>query len=201
MANFEISNVTKDIPVFTTTLELAAVNSKIAVVKTASKDNALKNLIKDHRKQYPEGYRSNVQAWRSDWFTHKKDPRFQPFVDICTEACNFLSRKHFNADAELICSNMCVVEYVEGDWTKEHDHFPDVMSCVYFVDVEDNCAPIIFENSLEIKPENNMLIFFPSLLKHKVPPTDAKRTVISMNFRLRTCMPNVKYNNSYAGFY
>ena len=80
MANFEISNVTKDIPVFTTTLEL---------------DNTLKHLIKDHRRQYPEGYRSNVQAWRSDWFTHKKDPRFQPFVDVCTEACNFLSRKHF----------------------------------------------------------------------------------------------------------
>ncbi len=75
------------------------------------------------------------------------------------------------------------------------------MSCVYYVDVEEGCAPIIFEDVTEVKPEKNMLIFFPSLLKHKVPVTDGKRTVISMNFRLSSAMPNIKYNNGFSRFY
>ena len=183
MTTFGIANVSKDLPVFSTTLEY----------------ENLKTLIADHKRVYPQRYRSNVQAWRSDWFTHKKDPRFQEFVDVCTQACNFLSANHFQAECSLVCSNMWIVDYEKGDWTKDHDHFPDVMSCVYFVEVEEDCAPIIFEDQLKIQPKNNLLIFFPSLLRHKVPPTDSKRIVISMNFRLASAIPNIEYTNGLGG--
>lgn len=43
------------------------------------------------------------------------------------------------------------------------------------------CSPIIFEGDLKVYPENGMLVLFPAMLHHEVPPTDARRTVISMN--------------------
>ena len=185
LSSFEVTNVTKQVPVFTTTIEY----------------EGLADLIKDHRKQYPEGYRSNVRAWRSDWFTNKKDTRFQPFVDVCLQACHFLCKEHFQADANLICSNMWVMEYEGGDHTKRHDHFPDVMSCVYYVDVEEGCAPIVFEGDVEVTPKKNLLVFYTSILQHEVPVTDTKRTVISMNFRLSNAIPNIQYHNGYSRFY
>jgi hypothetical protein len=49
------------------------------------------------------------------------------------------------------------------------------------VDVEPGCSPIIFEGDLKVYPENGMMVLFPAMLHHEVPPTDARRTVISLN--------------------
>ena len=95
-SKFEVTNVTKQVPVFTTSIEY----------------EGLADLIKDHRRQYPEGYRSNVRAWRSDWFTHKKDIRFQPFVDVCLQACHFLCK-----DFRFINLHPALPNGPKGTWT------------------------------------------------------------------------------------
>ena len=188
LSSFEPYEVTKKLPVF---------------VATLPRDESLIDLIKDHKRLYPEGFYSNVKSqWRSDWFTHLKDPRFAPLVKHFESACNFISKEHFKADCNLSCGNMWIAEYEKGDWTKDNDHFPDVMSCVYFVDVDDNCAPLIFEGGQsEIKPENNKLVIFPALVRHEVPPTDGHRLVIAMNFRLdSTYIPNIQHKNGFSSW-
>ena len=171
-SSFDIKKVSKEIPVFKTILQ-------------PPNDGVLLRLIEEYREHHPEGYESNVKAWRSNWFVHKSNRQFEYFVKLVTKACNFLSHNffHIKEEALLECSNMWFIQYENGDYTEPHDHYPSVLSSVYFVEVEDNCAPLIFEDSLEIQPEDGMLVIFPSILKHKVEPTDGKRTVVSMNFK------------------
>tara|TARA_A100000164_G_C21199770_1_gene448882 strand:+ start:143 stop:415 length:273 start_codon:yes stop_codon:yes gene_type:complete len=75
---------------------------------------------------------------------------------------------------------MWAMTYDEGQETLIHNHFPSCFSAVYFVDVEDNAAPLMLGNDA-IQPEEGTLIVFPSLIPHYVPPTEGKRVIISMN--------------------
>ena len=65
-------------------------------------------------------------------------------------------------------------------------------ACTYYVDVEPGCSPIVFESQkndgingdnkpLTIQPQNGMLLLWPALLHHEVPPTETKRMVVAMN--------------------
>ena len=60
------------------------------------------------------------------------------------------------------------------------------------MDVEPNCAPVIFESvqkdgvhdnnqPLTVQPQNGMLAIWPAILHHEVPPTKGRRMCISMN--------------------
>ena len=72
--------------------------------------------------------------------------------------------------------------YEDGESTQRHSHLPFDYSSCYYVDVEPDSAPIIFEKDLlTIQPENGMLLIWPSILEHEVPPTKGKRMGISMN--------------------
>ena len=39
----------------------------------------------------------------------------------------------------------------------------------------------IFENNFTIEPKNGMLLLFPSIVNHEVPPSKGKRIVASFN--------------------
>ena len=88
--------------------------------------------------------------------------------------------------------------YDEGDYAKKHDHYPEVLSSIYYVDVEPTSSPVIFENdfgkSLTIQPQNGMLLIWASPIKHMVFPTDGKRMLISMN--VNTYKSNALNNES-----
>ena len=73
--------------------------------------------------------------------------------------------------------------YEHNDYTIKHDHFPAIFSACYYVDVKDNCSPIIFgeNDELSIQPENGMLLIWLGMIPHKVMPTKKKRTCICMN--------------------
>ena len=168
-SSFDIKEVKKSLPIFTVKLP---------------DDGILKGLIEEHRVNYPGTTQSNVVAWHSDWHTHKVNPKFEYFVNLVESACTFISHSHFGVGEDVVmkCENMWVVQYIKGNFAHEHDHFPSILSCAYFVDVEEDSSPLIIEG-MEIKPENGMLVIFPSLLRHSVPETHGQRTVISMNFR------------------
>jgi mannose-6-phosphate isomerase-like protein (cupin superfamily) len=76
---------------------------------------------------------------------------------------------------------MWAIQYEKGEYASKHSHHPSDFACVYYVDVEPGCSPIIFEEELEVSPQNGMLLIFPANLRHEVPPTDSRRIVISMN--------------------
>ena len=73
------------------------------------------------------------------------------------------------------------MHYREGEEAVWHDHWPSDFSGSYYVDVEEDSSPIVFDGGIEIQPTNGIMMIFPSTLRHKVPPTKKERIVIGFN--------------------
>ena len=142
-------------------------------------NNKLKKIISDFRKEYPESDNSNVKAWHSHFDTHVKEPKFNILIDRVMDA----SKDFINIKCNLYLLNFWVMEYEKGNHTVKHNHWPATLSGVYYIDVEENSSPIIFENNFVIKPKNGMLLLFPSIVNHEVPPSKGKRIVASFNLQ------------------
>ena len=170
MNTLDVQKVKKELPVFTTILE-----------NHVELNQYLKKVILEHRQLHPETNESNVKAWHSSWVTHKENPKFQPFIELVLSACSFVSKGYFEQDMKFKCFNMWAMQYEKGEYAVRHSHYPSDFACAYYVDVEPGCSPIIFEGELKVYPQNGMLVLFPAVLHHEVPPTDARRMVISMN--------------------
>ena len=182
MSTFDIQYVPKQMAVFTTILDDHVEMNKY-----------LKQVILEHRQNNPESTKSNVKAWHSSWITHQENPKFQPLIDIVLDACKFISRGYYQCDnMEYNIINMWAMMYEDTEWTKRHSHYPSDYAMCYYVDVEPNCAPVIFESvqkdgisdnnqPLTLQPQNGMLAIWPAILHHEVPPTKGRRMCISMN--------------------
>ena len=182
MSTFEIQHVPKQMAVFTTILEDHVEFNKY-----------LKQVILEHRQQFPKTTKSNVKAWHSSWTTHLENPNFQPLVDRMLSACEFISKGYFEGgDVEYKVLNMWAMMYEDTEWTRKHSHFPSDFAACYYVDVEPGSAPVIFESveqdglhdnnqPLTIQPQNGMLALWPAILHHEVPPTKGRRMCVSAN--------------------
>ena len=182
MSTFEIQYVPKQMAVFTTILDDHVEFNKY-----------LKQVILEHRQQHPEDIQSNVKAWHSSWVTHQENPKFQPLIDRVIDACKFISAGYYECEnIEYNVINMWAMMYEDTEWTKRHSHFPSDFAVAYYVDVESDCAPVIFESvvkdevndnnqPLTLQPQNGMLAIWPAILHHEVPPTKGRRMCISMN--------------------
>ena len=142
-------------------------------------NNKLKKIISNFRKEYPESDNTNVKAWHSHFDTHVKEPKFNILIDRVMDA----SKDFINIKCNLYLLNFWVMEYEKGNHAVKHNHWPATLSGVYYIDVEENSSPIIFENNFVIKPKNGMLLLFPSIVNHEVPPTKGKRIVASFNLQ------------------
>ena len=142
----------------------------------------LKEKIVSYRTENPESTNdyTNVDAWHSGWDLHKLED-FKSFADVICNLCIEIVGDCFGKFVPLKIIEMWAMQYEVGDSAKRHNHYPADISCSYYVDVEDGCSPIIFEDSIEIIPKNGMLVLFPSFVNHKVLSTNKKRTVISFN--------------------
>jgi hypothetical protein len=66
------------------------------------------------------------------------------------------------------------VIYKKGHFSVSHNHIPQQISFVYYLQSIEK-TPLIFDNSdFQIIPKNNMLIMFPSYLNHSVPKHKGK---------------------------
>ena len=140
-------------------------------------NNKLKKIILEFRKKYPESDNSNVKAWHTHFDTHKKEPKFNILLDKILKKSQEFLEVNFN----LHLLNFWVMEYEKGNHAIRHNHWPATLSGVYYIDVEENNSPIIFENNFTIEPKNGMLLLFPSMVYHEVPPSKGKRIFASFN--------------------
>ena len=137
----------------------------------------IEKKIFQYRDKYPQSNTSNVKSWHSQYKTFKKTDLFNEINQLILDKCN----STLKSDDDLIIEDMWVNTYEKNDYTEMHCHNPKGYSCCYYVNVDKNCSPIKFSSELEIIPKNDMFIFFPGNIFHEVPPTQGKRTVISMN--------------------
>ncbi len=186
MPQVSLQYVQKDIPIFTTVLDgYKELNSKL-----------LREVLQ-WRKDNPEGTKTNVKAWRSDWLTHKKTSVFDELIGIMETACSSFSQNYYQKPVNYITYNFWVAQYEKGDKTEKHDHFPSDFSCVYYIDIDNDAAPLIIEDKLEIPVHEGLLVMFPSITEHSVPITIGKRTCAAANFMKQASM-NTPTHNQFA---
>jgi hypothetical protein len=165
------------------TINFDLIEKQIPIFKTKIPDyeltNAfLKTVILDLQKT-EESDHSNVKAWHKLITGH---PAFENFISIVENCCQFIFSDFFSdAKIKFKCNDVWIAVYEKDNYTKLHTHFPADFSCIYYVDVEEDAAPLVIEEKMQIKPENGLLVIFPGILDHEVPKTNGRRIVIALN--------------------
>ncbi len=167
------------------------------------------NYITELQKNDPQGLtKSNFKGWHSKDFDMKQEEPKKFFEAIKNNLNNAL--KDMNWDLNLqnvkIKSAWAIINEKDA-WNQKHHHSNSDLSAAYYVSAYENCGDIVFydprpapvhnhpisksPNSLNatvnsIKPEEGMLVLFPSYLEHSVNPnlSNKKRIVISFNLSL-----------------
>ena len=72
---------------------------------------------------------------------------------------------------ELNLQHVWSAIYKKGHYTKPHNHYPSHLSFIYYLKSNNKSSPLIFkECDFQITPYDDLLVVFPSYLKHEVPP-------------------------------
>lgn len=167
----EFKKVVKELPVFSTNIG----RHKQALALAAQ-------AIFEEREKNPMRMESNVKAeYVSSWGSHLNNPKFQPLIDIVLSFCKEISKTYFNTELEFKIFNCWGMLYEKGDYAVKHSHYPSTFAAVIYLEVDENSAPIIFENDLTVIPSSGSMIVFPAILHHEVPKSESKRMVIAMN--------------------
>tara|TARA_R100000458_G_scaffold58812_1_gene67697 strand:- start:7607 stop:8188 length:582 start_codon:yes stop_codon:yes gene_type:complete len=164
----DIINIPTTVPVFKTVIE-------------NWEEMNLKEYVLNYEKKYPKRLDTNVKAWRSDWQIHKSDQIFKDVADLISTVCGNISEVHYKLRVAFNTTHLWAMHYREGEEAVWHDHWPSDFSGTYYVDVDEDSSPIVFEGGIEVKPQNGMMLIFPSTLKHKVPSTEKERIAIGFN--------------------
>lgn len=133
---------------------------------------------------------TNVSAWHSDYFSHKKTNIFRQLVDVSIDKlkqCSPIAPMYLG-DPYLL--NIWINMYEKSDHVERHLHNYNGYSTVYFVRAESDSTPLVFDNNnffnkkeIKITPKPGMLICFPSYMYHTVPSINgAKRISVAANY-------------------
>lgn len=149
------------------------------------KCNQLKKLTNNYKNENQKGIKSNVKAWCSSYHTHKLTDKFGEYEKIFTEHCEKIYNNSFSKSNEFFMSEFWIAKYDEGDYTVSHNHGSQIqgntISGIYYIDIEENASPVIFEGYEPVVPQNDMLVIFASKIYHHVPRTKGGRLLVSFN--------------------
>lgn len=144
--------------------------------------------------------------WKTNWWTHVdhqdvlSDLLDQIHLWYCKNICqprgpNFLTNQEYIDPKNLhIDANVWFQEYLPGQFSQQHEHgLLSRFSWVYYLDCGEEPAPLTFVKRIEDKLDvnnvdemhlpvyNKMIVMFPSMIHHKVYPSNSKRYVLAGN--------------------
>ena len=163
-------------------MNLTILNNFIGIEKC----NKLKDIANNYKIENEKEFyfsnlhmKSSVKSWCSPYSTHQLTDNFREYEDLIVSHCeNVVSKK-------LNIKDFWIAKYDEGNYALPHSHgtgnIEDILSGIYYINIEEDAAPIIFDEHDPITPENNMLILFDPDLMHRVPRTKGKRLLASFN--------------------
>tara|TARA_Y100000593_G_C4323638_1_gene345382 strand:+ start:3285 stop:3878 length:594 start_codon:yes stop_codon:yes gene_type:complete len=136
--------------------------------------------------------KTNVQADMTNWFMHHTHSSFQWVCDRAIEIASENNPHKIN----MFVYDCWGAVYKQGDFTKEHDHWPALWSFVFYVDCCEDCAPLVFPTTLNnddplrhskvFYPKNGKMIVFPAWIIHNVlkQTCNHDRIMVAGNIRL-----------------
>ena len=146
-----------------------------------------KEAVYELQISHPESTPSNVKAtYSSSYKSHLLNPKLLPLTELVMKIAKKVSKETLSCDLDAVNVGLFIADcwcavYEKSDETIPHNHFPSDFSAVVYLEAEPQSAPIIFANSILVKPIPGSLVLFPGLLNHHVPPTEARRVVVAMN--------------------
>ena len=166
----------------------------------ASMISSLKKIIRSHGDE--QEHASNVKADMTDWFMHHQ---YQEFKQLSIRVEGELKKvtggsgdKATQKDLPYLTTECRGAIYRKGDQTVPHTHWGSLWSWCYYLKVPEDAPPFRFanvisktsmvDNNLESKfldvyPQEDDLIFFPSWMVHCVPKSNSnqERVMIAGN--------------------
>ena len=148
---------------------------------------AAREAIDELRVSHPESTPSNVKAvYMSPWKSHLLNDKLHPLCLHAMATAKQASKDFWNTDIDALNLDFMIADcwgviYEESDQTILHSHYPSDFSAVIYLEADENCAPIVFEQKLVVKPQPNVMIMFPGYLRHEVPQNHGKRSIIALN--------------------
>ena len=110
---------------------------------------------------------TNVQASMTGWYMHETN---SDFMKVCNMAVQLAYDNSPRQGVPLIPYDCWGAIYSKGNYTKTHEHWPQIWSWVYNVECCESCAPLMFNDSLHsISPKSGNLVLFPGWIRHSVP--------------------------------
>ena len=152
--------------------------------------------------------KSNFNGWHSKDFDLKEKTPTKFIKSLMVSINTALNDMNWDLDKqEVKITNMWAIINEKGAFNQKHHHGNSDISAAYYVKAHDDCGDIafydprpapVFKHPLakspnilnasvnSIKPEEGMLVLFPSYLEHSVNSnlSNKKRIVISFNLSL-----------------
>ena len=153
--------------------------------------------------------KSNFNGWHSKDFNLKDDAPKNFIQSLMSGINTALNDMNWDIEKqEVKITNMWAIINETGAFNQQHLHGNSDISAAYYVNAHDNCGDIsfydprpapVFKHPIpkepnilnasvnSIKPEEGMLVLFPSYVEHSVNPnlSNKKRIVISFNLSLK----------------
>lgn len=121
---------------------------------------------------YPNSYETNVKAKMSTWQIFNETDLFDPILNdiMCCVRDSRWHHEGWDGIMNMKIQDCWISIYEKGDKTIPHDHDPSFLSFVYYLSVDDESSgKLVFDElNYEIQPSNNLLVMFPSSVKHSV---------------------------------
>ena len=117
-----------------------------------------------------QGQKTNVKAIMSSYQVWDETVVYNGLLEkVLYEIGNKLISIKDNRWAYVLIDAWIAI-YKEGHYTMSHDHFPSQISFVYYLKANGNSSPLIFDGcEFQVNPYDDLLVIFPSYLKHSVP--------------------------------
>jgi hypothetical protein len=113
--------------------------------------------------------KTNVKAIMSSYQIWNETSVYNSLLDKILEVINNIEPiKDFRFEYKLIEAWASI--YKKNHYTLSHNHTPNDISFVYYLKATTNSSSLIFDScNFQIQPQQDMLVIFPSYLKHSVP--------------------------------
>ena len=133
-------------------------------------------------------------------------PSIRVVLDFFVSACKAIARER-NWDMrehEVSLRNFWVHATPPGELTQIHDHKPDILSGVYYVDKPEDSGDLVFQDvnpyheftprplpgktdpnnrpEYTLKADDGTMLVFPGWLPHKIPRNNSSRRRVSVSF-------------------
>ena len=127
---------------------------------------------------------TNVQASMTGWYMHETD---SDFMEVCRMAMDFAYENSPRQGVPFMPYDCWGAIYSKGNYTKTHEHWPQIWSWVYNVECCEKCSPLVFNDAPQgahyVYPNSGNMILFPGWIRHSVPEhqCDHDRIILAGN--------------------